>query len=74
MGVPEAILDVPEAILEVTEAILDVSVTILDVPEAILCKNENKSNSAQLWVNFQHLRSGFTKLLFLIVKLKYKLK
>ena len=32
----------------ITEAILDVPEAIQDVPEAILCKNENKANSAQL--------------------------
>ena len=34
-------MGVQESILEVTEA-------ILDFPEAILCKNENKANSAQI--------------------------
>ena len=41
-------MGVPEAILVVTEAILDVTEAMLEVPEAILCKNENKANSAQL--------------------------
>ena len=41
-------MGVPEAILDVTEAMLDVPKAMLEVPEPILCKNENKANSAQL--------------------------